>query len=88
MYCDTALSIISLLGIDTGNVRMGMSGRTSTFDTSDYFVRLSHESGQPCIPIFNSANKSSTYVSVLDVGASTTSNVTLVLAECGMNTGL
>jgi hypothetical protein len=38
--------------------------------------------------VFNAANAPSTYISTCTLAASTTTNVTLVLAECGMNTGL
>jgi hypothetical protein len=88
LYCDVAISLVAFKGIDTGNLRMGASGRTSTFDTSEYFVKLSERSGLPCIPVFNAANAPSTYVSTIDVGDATSSNVTLFLAECGVNTGL
>ena len=88
MYCDTAIGIIGLKGIDTGNLRMCMSGGTVTYAQSRYFEVLSNLSGLPCIPVFNSANAASTYVSTATLAASTTTNVTLVLAECGMNSGL
>ncbi len=88
MYADTALSVIAVKGIDTGNLRCGLQGSTRTFEQSEYFVDLSHRSGLACIPVINSANAASTYVSVADIGASTSSNVTLFLAELGQNTGL
>ncbi len=88
MYCDTAVGVIAFKGIDTGNLRVGTSGRTSTYDTSEYFVKLSERSGLPCIPVFNAANAPSTYVSVITLGNGTTTNITLVLAELGTNTGL
>jgi len=88
IFSDVAISLVALKGIDTGNLRMGASGRTSTYDTTDYFVKLSEKSGLPCIPVFNAANAPSTYVSTIDVGDATSANVTLFLAECGVNTGL
>lgn len=87
-YCDTALSVIAFKGVDTGNLRCGLPGFTTTYFGANYFAKLSNRSGIPCIPVFNSANAPATYVSVADVGASTASNVTLFLAECGQNTGL
>lgn len=88
ILCDTPISVVAVKGIDTGNLRIGAPGRTTAYDMSNYFVELSARTGLPCIPVFNSANAGSFFVSTADVGASTQSNVTLVLAECGQNTGL
>ncbi len=88
MYCDTAIGVVGIKGIDTGNLRMCGSGRTSTYDTSEYWVEMSARSRLPCIPVFNAANAPSTYVSTATLAASTATNVTLFMAECGMNTGL
>jgi hypothetical protein len=88
MYCDTAIGIIGIKGIDTGNLRVCKSGVVNTYESSQYFKVLSERSGLPCIPVFNAANAPSTYISTCTLAASTTTNVTLVLAECGMNTGL
>jgi len=88
MYADTAISVMALKGIDTGNLRMGLSGSVLTVNTSQYFRALSVISGLPTIPIINAANAPSTFVSTIDIGASTASNITLVLAELGQNTGL
>ena len=88
MYCDTAIGVVALRGIDTGNLRIGLAGGTVTYAQSRYFEKLSSLSALPCIPVFNSANAASTYVSTATLAASTTTNVTLVLAECGTNTGL
>jgi hypothetical protein len=87
-YCDTAIGVIALKGIDTGNLRIGLAGGTVTYAQSRYFEKLSSLSGMPCIPVFNSANAPSTYVSTATLAASTATNVTLVMAECGQNTGL
>jgi hypothetical protein len=88
MYCDTAIGIIALKGIDTGNLRVGMAGVAVLYQGSRYFEQLSALSGLPCIPVFNSANAASTYISTCTLAASTTTNVTMVLAECGQNTNL
>jgi hypothetical protein len=88
MFTDLITSVIAIKGVDTNNMRIGMAGRTSMYDTSDYFVKLSERSGLPCIPVFNAANAASTYVSIIDTASSGSSIVTLVLAECGTNTGL
>ena len=88
MYSDVSVGVIALKGIDTGNLRMGLSGSTLTYQSSRYFDKLSELSGLPCIPVFNAANAPSTYISTFDLSSSTARNVTMVLAECGMNTGL
>jgi hypothetical protein len=88
LYCDTAIGIAGIKGIDTGNLRVCKSGGVNTFEASQYFKLISERSGLPCIPVINSANAASTYVSTCTLAASTGTNVTLVLAELGMNTGL
>lgn len=50
-------------GTDIGN--LGIGGPADSVNkhlTNRWFVYLSEESGLPCIPIFNSANKSSIYI--------------------------
>jgi hypothetical protein len=87
-YCDTAIGVVAIKGIDTGNLRVGLAGGTVTFAQSRYFRQLSDITGFGLIPVINSANAASTYVSTATLAASTTTNVTLVMAECGQNTGL
>jgi hypothetical protein len=41
--------------------------------------------GLPAIPVFNSANIFNTFVSTIDTGVSTASNVTLHLAQLARN---
>lgn len=82
---DTALAGVAIKGADTSNFRIGGPGKISTEFTMDYFVRQSNLSGRPCIPVFNAANAAATYVSTIDLGASTASNVTLMLAQLSQN---
>jgi len=82
---DTALGLVAVKGADTSNFRIGGPGKILANQTSDYFVRQSNSSGRPCIPVFNSANQNNTYVSVIDAGASVSSNVTLILACLSQN---
>lgn len=78
---DTAIAGVAIKGVDTSNLRVGATGKVFGGLTDRFFLDLSRFTGRPCIPVFNSANKASTYVSTIDSGASTTSNITLVLAE-------
>lgn len=78
---DTNVLGVGVKGQETGNLRAGGPGTTSTLRTDNYFVGLSEDSGMPMIPVFNSNNKGSFYVSTVDSIASTTPTVTLVCAE-------
>lgn len=82
---DTPIGGIAFKGADTSNFRIGGPGRVSTEWTQNYFVKLSEATGLPCIPVFNSANKNNSYVSTIDIGNATQSNVTLYLACLGTN---
>lgn len=82
---DTNQSIIAIKGQETGNLRIGGPGTTATDDTSDYFVRWSEREGGARIPVINSANAGSIYVSTADVVASSTPKISLVLCELSSN---
>lgn len=82
---DAAAAVVALRGSDTGNLRIGGPGNTDPLTTTEFFVQLSQDTGLPCIPVFNSANKSATYVSVSDVATSATVDVTLILAQLASN---
>jgi hypothetical protein len=77
---DTPVLGIALNGSDTSNFNIGGPGVTEPWFTRSYFADLSLKLGKPCIPVFNTANKGNTNVAVVDVAASTTVNVTLVVA--------
>lgn len=50
-------------GSDTSNLRVGAPGLLGDMlDTRNWFVKISELSGLPCIPVFNAANKSNTFV--------------------------
>lgn len=76
---DTVLSAIAVKGPATNNFRVGGGGPTQRVETRDFFVNLSTKTGRPHIPVFNSADKSGTFVSVADKAAATAANVTLIL---------
>ena len=77
---DTPVLGVALNGADTSNFNIGGPGVTEPAFTRDYFAALSMKLGKPCIPVFNTANKGNTNVAVCDVAASTTVNVTLIVA--------
>lgn len=78
---DTALGVIGFRGQATGNLRICGPGSTTPEDTTDYFITKANDWGLPYIPVFNGQDRGACYVSVQDNAASTTANVTLVLAE-------
>jgi hypothetical protein len=78
---DTALGCVSFKSQATGNLRIGGPGATTPEDTSYYFVNKSNWWNRPYIPVFNGQDRGACYASVADNAASTTANVTLVLAE-------
>lgn len=82
---DAALSLIGVRGQETGNLRVCGPGSDQTLDITEYFVYMSERHGTPHIPVFNSANKDSFYVSVANKAASADANVQLVLAELTQN---
>jgi hypothetical protein len=82
---DTAISGVALKGADTSNFRFGGPGLTLSPFTSNYFIRIGELTGLPAIPIFNSANVGNTFVSTIDAGSSTSSNVTLMIAQLARN---
>lgn len=76
---DTLLSAIAIKGPATNNFRVGGGGATQRIETRDFFVREAEKTGRPHIPVFNSADKTGTFVSVVDKAASVSANVTLIL---------
>lgn len=78
---DKPAAAIGIRGQDTGNLRITGPGVIRTLDTSDYFVQQSALTGAPHIPVFNSANKDSTYVSLIEATATQAHKVQLILAE-------
>ena len=79
--CGLGVAAIGVKGGDTANLRVCGPGNVRQAGTSDYFVKLSNDSGLPCIPVINSANKGSTYLSVLSSGESATYKLMLMCAE-------
>lgn len=75
------VTAVSVLGTDTGNLRVGGPGYWDQERGGDLFVKLSQRHGQPHIPVINSNNAGNTHIAIADVAASTAPNVTLVLAQ-------
>lgn len=76
----TAILGVSIWGPDTSNFRIGGPGVVDPFKTKNYFQSLSTKLGVPAIPCFSSTNKGNTQLSRVDIAASTSSLVTLVVA--------
>lgn len=72
--------VICLNGPDTSGQDIGFPGDPDPFDTRDYFIERSVESGKATIPILAANNKGSTILKNADTAASTAVVVTLNLA--------
>lgn len=68
-------------GYDFGNMRLGCPGLPAPQITSEWFALISARENVPLIPVFNSNNKGSTTVTVIDGEASTAPVIDLVLAQ-------
>lgn len=79
--CDTPLAVVGVKGNETGNLRVCGPGPGTSWDTPDYYARLSQITGNPHIPVFNANNQGAYYVSCLANTASVASKVYLILAE-------
>ena len=82
---DAAAAAIGIKGIDTGNLRVCGPGPTATFDISEIFIAMSIQMQIPFIPVFNSANKGATFMSLFSPNAAVTADVSLICAELTQN---
>ena len=83
---DQAVAAVGIKGQDTGNLRVCAPGAVAPRFGSDYFYRLSMLTGKPCIPVINSANAGSTFVSIVSSAATGAAGTVLVyLAELSQN---
>lgn len=58
---------VGVTGTDTSNRRVGGPGATvGIFDTREWFIQQSEQSGLPCIPVYRTQNLQSTVVDVID----------------------
>lgn len=74
---------VSIIGPDTGALRVGGPGLQSAPLTQDWFITLSQKSGRACIPIIAANNKGATLVSQVDNTAHAAQHVTLIMAQLG-----
>lgn len=76
-----ALGMVGVKGPETANFRNCGPGNVGSIDTSDWYLRQSNESGYAAMPVFNANNRANTYVSTVDVAASTAAVITLNCME-------
>lgn len=72
---------IALTGKDTGNLKIGGPGANDDYETTNYFLVWSQETGKARIPIIAANNKGSTVLQNIDVAAATATKVTLIMAQ-------
>jgi hypothetical protein len=77
---EAAGGVIGVRGSETGNLRVCGPSTNDDFETSYFFVDQSQRHGTPHIPVFNSNNRASFYVSTALTPASQV-DVTLVCAQ-------
>jgi hypothetical protein len=78
---DALVTAVGITGVDTSQTFCGGPGLLDFYKTSRFFIDMSNQTGLPCIPLFNAANKANTNITVVDVAAATAVNVSLILAE-------
>jgi hypothetical protein len=84
---DAKVTSIAVRGPDTGNLRVGGPGGSTIREfTRNWFWRLTQFYGIPLIPVFNSANKATTIVDVLQNQAATAVNISLELVQLAPGT--
>jgi hypothetical protein len=80
--CDTRVGAIRILGVDSGNLGIGIPGEpTQRHVYANWFQRLSLAFGKPYIPVFNSANKQAILVDCTGHTAGITTVLTFHMVE-------
>jgi hypothetical protein len=78
---DVAVCVIGVKGPDTGNLRVVGPGSVRSEVTSNYFAQMSDDTGFPYIPVINSANQGSTFVSAAAVATGAAIKGQLILGQ-------
>ena len=81
----TICTTIAFSGQAWGNNKIGGPGGALTLDTSNYFVDLYHETGIPCIPVFNGYDASNVFLYAADDTASGNPKVDVWAYELSAN---
>ena len=68
-----------------GNNKIGGPSGALTLDTSNYFIDLYHETGIPCIPVFNGYDAANVFLYAADGEASTSPKVDVWAYELSSN---
>ena len=79
--CSAAFATLRITGPDTGKLGVGGPGSTNTWDTADWFVKLSDKLGLPLIPVIQANNAGGTVIDMVDTAAGANKPVTLIMAE-------
>jgi hypothetical protein len=79
---DTRVATIRIQGVDIGNLGIGIPGEpTQRHIYQNWFQRLGRATGKACIPVFNSAGRSSILVDALGNQAAITTVATFFFVE-------
>jgi hypothetical protein len=79
---DTRGCVIGITAVDFGNLRVGFPAEPSLRDeTQNWFLQLSEAFRAPYIPVFNSANKTTTLIDVQTTGTGGTYIINLELVQ-------
>jgi hypothetical protein len=76
---------IAFAGQAWGNNKIGGPGGALTLDSSNYFVDLYHETGIPCIPVFNGYDAGNVFLYAADDTASASPKVDVWAYELSSN---
>lgn len=78
---DSETCAVSIIGPDTGNLRIGCPASDAEQDeTNEFFLALARENNAPLIPVINSGNKANTLVSILQDENNITPKISILLA--------
>jgi hypothetical protein len=81
----TICTTLAFSGQAWGNNRIGGPAGALTLDTTNYFVDLYHETGIPCIPVFNGYDAANVFLEAADGEASTSPKVDVWAYELSSN---